>query len=742
MRRLSLLSLILFSAALLLSAVVATGAVTVSQSGWSWGNPTPQGNTLVALDFVQGRGYAAGEAGTALRTDDAGATWTGLATGTPVDLAELQVVDADTIVVLGAGGCVLRRSDDAGKTFRKIFIVAEQNCPAPVLTFTFVNEQVGYLFLGDGSVLRTSDAGATFARQTAVPTTPASNNSSGGKPAEIAFTGPETGIVFVTPSSNGPSLAFSSSDGGNSWKPIDDLPRAYVSRVQFLDSLNGYAVGRDTLLATTDGGKTWTAKAAGSGHDLRSIRCSDRTTCLLSTVKGDVLLKTTDGGDTATEITPSSQPIYAAAFASSSRVTAVGSNGATVISDDGGQNYTPISRDIAGQYSSLRAGPGNSAFALGLKGSLAVTTDGGSNWKTLAIPTSSDVKDLSFPSAQTGYALDAKGGLFKTTNAGTTWQTLDTGSTSAPAALAAPADDTLVLVGPTGIRRAVGTGAFEPVGPSSSRSSLDQVVAHPGLLIAAGAGRPRFFLSTDNGATWTAIRVPRKGLVGPGNAVDFVTPEVGYVIDAKRRLWKTVNGGVSWTDLVGIASEPVGISMGSTTEGFLLTRPFAAPDSAHVLRTSDGGKTWRPQAIARGAMRAVVAGGALQGYALVGDNRLFFTGMGGDAGVATALEVSTTRKTLTAKQIRKLKGRVTVRGTLMGAVGGEQIVVSRRSAAGEWTHQTVTAGANGGRFTTSWALRRSAVFVAQWAGDSNRRGAGSAPLKITVKPTPKKKRRR
>ena len=48
-------------------ATLGSASVNVAQSGWSWGNPTPQGNTLAQIDFVQGRGFAAGEAGTALR---------------------------------------------------------------------------------------------------------------------------------------------------------------------------------------------------------------------------------------------------------------------------------------------------------------------------------------------------------------------------------------------------------------------------------------------------------------------------------------------------------------------------------------------------------------------------------------------------------------------------------------------------------------------------------------------------
>jgi hypothetical protein len=124
----------------------------------------------------------------------------------------------------------------------------------------------------------------------------------------------------------------------------------------------------------------------------------------------------------------------------------------------------------------------------------------------------------------------------------------------------------------------------------------------------------------------------------------------------------------------------------------------------------------------------------LRGYALVGGNHFFFTASGGDAGNPTSLRLRTTKNRFTKKQLKKAHGRVTVSGTLPGAVGGEQIVVARRDLTGShWSQQIVTAGANGGSFTTSWTIRRSSVFVTQWAGDSGRRGAGSVPLAISVK---------
>ncbi|MEA2150793.1 MAG: hypothetical protein QOD69_2623, partial [Solirubrobacteraceae bacterium] len=166
-KRLGLRSVAVTAALVTLYAGAAAASVRVPLSGWNWGNPAPQGNALGAIDFQAGRGYAVGAAGTALRTDDGGATWSGLATGTAADLARLQIIDPDTVTILGSDGCVLRRTDDGGKTFHKIFIVAETDCPDRVRAATFVDKATGYLLLADGSVLRTTDGGQSFAKQTA-----------------------------------------------------------------------------------------------------------------------------------------------------------------------------------------------------------------------------------------------------------------------------------------------------------------------------------------------------------------------------------------------------------------------------------------------------------------------------------------------------------------------------------------------------------------------------------------------
>src|SRR3954462_326561 len=104
----------------LLALPPAAGAapVQVAHAGWTWGNPLPQGDSLSALAFQGARGYAVGEFGTMLRTDDGGASWTGVATGLTEDLDTVRMISPSSVVV--AGGCPVRRSDDGGRTFRRL----------------------------------------------------------------------------------------------------------------------------------------------------------------------------------------------------------------------------------------------------------------------------------------------------------------------------------------------------------------------------------------------------------------------------------------------------------------------------------------------------------------------------------------------------------------------------------------------------------------------------------------------
>src|SRR3954468_11062493 len=203
MRRLALAA----AAALLIAAAAigqAGAETTVGHSGWNWGNPQPQGHTLHAVEFANAtRGYAVGDFGTLLRTDDAGATWKGISTGTTFDLTKLRAIDGNSVVI--GSGCLLRRSDDGGASFRRLlFTSSEATCPAPIASFHFPSPQVGYLLLSDGTVEQTGNGGASFSGRQAVPGTGATRpTTTPATPTDIFFIDATTGFALTSGADGG-----------------------------------------------------------------------------------------------------------------------------------------------------------------------------------------------------------------------------------------------------------------------------------------------------------------------------------------------------------------------------------------------------------------------------------------------------------------------------------------------------------------------------------------------------------
>jgi photosystem II stability/assembly factor-like uncharacterized protein len=730
------------TAALAAAATAASANVQVGSSAWEWGSPRPQGNTLHATDFRGLTGYAVGDFGTLLKSADGGATWTGLQTGTFTNLSAVQAVDADTVIA--GGGCVARRSDDGGVTFKRIaFAPVENTCREPLAALSFPLEQTGFLALHDGTVLLTTDGGTAFAQKSAIPGTSAARGTD--VPTALWFTSATTG----TATTNGGKI-FQTVDAGNSWKLVKDAGRAVLD-VTFVDALNGYAVGAGGLfLRTVDGGATWDAKASGPVRTLTKVRCSTDLQCVISTAEGDVLVRTTDGGDTVAHLTPSTDKMLAASFASPTRLVAAGQNGTTVISDDAGTTFAPVGGRLTGVFSTLRAGQASgSAFAAGNDGALAKTVDGGRTWTRANVATSENVIDVAFPTVTIGYALDGTGGLFRTADGGETWKTLDTGTTATPAAVVATSADDVLLVGPLGLRRSTdGGGTFDAVTSKAIRNlTLSGVTRSGSALVTWGA--TNLALSTDDGATWktvhrpgplTRVRGKRVNRLQVSSAV-FLDARSGFIRDGGGRLWKTLNGGRTWTDLPGVGNSVYrGIRFSSKSTGYLIgASGFGDVQQAGVIyRTTDAGRTFAPQIVAPQAISGLAAPGGATDYLMAGDGSLFATTKGGVSGAPSALTITSPR-TRYAK-----RAKITVSGRLSPATGAERVTVSwRPPGSAGWRVVTVKAAANGA-FTTSWTVTPGTnTFVAQWAGDFDSAGDGSTPLKVVVsKPKPAKKKTR
>lgn len=706
--------------ATLLVAVAATAAVTAGNTGWRWGNPLPQGNDLQTLDVIGSRGYAGGASGTLLRTDDSGATWSTVRTGLLDDVKIVRAIGPDSFVF--AGRCALRRSDDGGQTVKRLpWTPSDESCNPEIQSLHFPSTNTGYLLLANGDVFSTSDAGASWTKRTALPDSPVKGGSS--RPGDLWFTSDGNGVAI-----SGKTI-YRTTDSASSWSPVSGASTAALARFNFVNANDGFVVGdKKNALKTSNGGATWTPVSVNAGTadiNLGDIDCHNVNNCVVAAGDGSQLYVTSDGGTVWSAVSPSTSAIKSAGMTSAVRIIAVGAGGTTVVSDNGGTSWQTISGGVTGTYSGIRAVSDSTAYVFGDGGALARTTDGGNSWAPIGVSTSARVVSVGFPTAARGYVLDDLGVLMRTSNGGASWQFLDTGGVHADA-ISSPAENTVLMVGPKGIRRSTdgGDSFADAKGKNLSKTRLDRI-DHAGSASFAYSGKS-IWVSSNGGGVWKQIKRPVKAR--SISALDMVSSKAGYALDGRGELWSTRTAGRKWTRV-----EYTGTTYADTMAFGDFAHGYLTDDSGRVLYTSDAGKTWSrqyPFYFANGGSNMLIEATSAKSafIVLAYSSRIFATSTGGTIGIPTQLTIKASA--------RKVKRNTTIKvtGKLSPALGGERVSVVARPVGAKdgtaWTAQEVTVAANGS-FTTRWKIKKPTVFIARWSGDAGH--DGDAANAVTVK---------
>ena len=165
------------------------------------------------------------------------------------------------------------------------------------------------------------------------------------------------------------------------------------SSVTFANDSDGWAVGLNgTIVATTDGGTTWTPQHRGRRQPLGC--CLQRRyhawAVGYAPVYGGIILATTNGG-------------------------------ATWTTQSQGTTYNPCGVACSDAYH---------AWVVGSNGTIVATTNGGSTWNAQASGTQEYIEAVAFADANTGWAVGEYGTILATTNGGTTWTPQTSGTTS------------------------------------------------------------------------------------------------------------------------------------------------------------------------------------------------------------------------------------------------------------------------------------------------------------------------
>ena len=233
--------------ALALLASTATASVQVGSSGWLWGNPLPQGNTINGISFAGTTGFAAGDFGTILSHDRR---------RQHVDRPVLRHVheprhqsrrSTATRCSPGAAASAVARTTAARPSSAWPFTPVESSCRQKLAAAWFVDTVTGYLVLDDGTVLRTDNNGDTFAQKIAVPGTAAAGG--GVKVTDVRFVDANNGLAATTD-----GKLYRTADGANSWTSVNETQRT-IRKFIFLDArrVTRSATARSSSRRTTRG---------------------------------------------------------------------------------------------------------------------------------------------------------------------------------------------------------------------------------------------------------------------------------------------------------------------------------------------------------------------------------------------------------------------------------------------------------------------------------------------------------
>jgi photosystem II stability/assembly factor-like uncharacterized protein len=287
-----------------------------------------------------GTGLIVGDAGTILKTTDAGATWAPLTSGTTTALHGVYFFDSNEGVAVGEQGLILRTTD-GGAAWQSVASGVEDSLRA--VSFSGVNGICG----GDSqTILYSADSGASWqigqtgffgggfpgahmlspttgfvAGQNAIfqpfvgATTDGGvtwtfqafyfDNNEGGCTDVFFFdqnTGVVSGVVF-----DGRGAIARTTDGGTNWST--SFYDQGMQGIDFPTTAIGFAVGAGgRILRTNDSGVTWSEQTSGTSANLNSVSFASDALTGIAVGDGGIILRTTNGGEPTPTPTPTPSP--------------------------------------------------------------------------------------------------------------------------------------------------------------------------------------------------------------------------------------------------------------------------------------------------------------------------------------------------------------------------------------------------------------------------------------------------
>lgn len=547
---------------------------------WMWLNPSPQGNSLSSVDFVDNNlGYAAGNYGTLLKTTNGGVSWGKINSGTEKGFSSMDFVNANSGFV-GGSRLMLRKTTNAGETWQNIQLPVQGQWDTlyTIFDISYLSQNVCYVigfFNLECKIWKTTDGGNSWVIQT-----------TGGANylMNLYFINENFGFAYGGPTY---SEVVRTTNGGATWQMVSQ--ESYVAASMcFIDSLKGvYGCENGRLFKTSDGGLTWSFALCPSSLDIMSIHFINSTTGF-GFGAGSVYVKTTDGGNSWEEFSlgiGGYRVYHDAALTANGTMNIVGTYGAMIRTTNSGATFISQPYVTEHSISDIEFVDVNTGYAVAGfgDGDILKTTNGGSTWVSQVSSYTLPLYGISFLNAETGY-LAGSINIKKTTNGGANWVNVYTSS----------------------INEIFGDIFFTDVNTGYAVGSYGKLLK-----------------TTNGGSSWTPSTIPNAGTFA--NGLFFVNSSTGYVCGADNKALKTTDGGAAWT-VMNVASGLVNLN----TVFFTDVNTGYISAGTGIYKTTNGGASWF-RLVTPGSGYSNVQFRGNFGYAIAEDGKIIKSINGGDS---------------------------------------------------------------------------------------------------------------
>jgi len=241
-------------------------------------NPGKENLTGVVFTNTQ-KGYISSASGDIFKTVNGGAMLTKSYSDNKSQFYSIFSVDSSTFYACGTNGVIIRTTDDGQKWTTQITNITDK-----LNSITFFNDKLGWAVGNDGVIIATTDGGSTWNPQ---------SSKSKFNLNSVTFTSASIGFIV-----GDSSTLLQTTNGGTDWKKIAVPISQHLRAIAFAkdDNQIGYAGGNEgVIIKTSDGGNTWNRSNTKVARNLYTIFCNNKDSVV---VGGQYLciLNTLDGG--------------------------------------------------------------------------------------------------------------------------------------------------------------------------------------------------------------------------------------------------------------------------------------------------------------------------------------------------------------------------------------------------------------------------------------------------------------